>query len=78
MELLVLVIIFAALSSGFGAIVLYDLKDRKKTRDDFAKAGSDAKDLVKSIQDAHNGMAQQIIALQDKVTAQEMRIGLKK
>lgn len=79
MELLVCALIaIAAISGCFSGVVIYDLRDRKKSRDELADAGKATRETVAKIQEAHNSMAQQLIQLQDKVQAQELRIGLKK
>lgn len=78
MELLVSTLLALSCVTGcFIGIVIYDLKDRKNARAELEKAKADSVELVKSIHEAHNSMAQQILKLQDQVQAQEMR-GLKR
>ena len=78
MELLVALIVVITLVTGvFIGIIVYDLIDRKAAREEIKKAKVESVALVGSIQDAHNSMAQQIVAIQDRLQAQEMR-GMKK
>jgi len=78
MELVVAtLIVVSCIAGAFIGVVVYDLADRKRSRDDLAKAKQEVSDLVKSIHEAHNSMAQQIVKLQDQVQAQELR-GLKR
>jgi len=78
MELLVALIVVITLVTGvFIGIVVYDLIDRKAAKEEIKRASADSVELVKSIQDAHNSVAQQIVAIQDRLQAQEMR-GMKK
>jgi hypothetical protein len=79
MELLVSTFVVLALITGvFAGIVLYDLADRKSHKVETQKAKQEVIDLMKSIGDAHNSMAQQIIKMQEQVNAHEMKINLKR
>ncbi len=79
MELLVATfVVLSCITGVFSGIVLYDLADRKKAREESQRARQDCFDLVKTIQEAHNSMAQQIIKMQDQITGHEMKINLKR
>jgi hypothetical protein len=79
MELLfVISILFAGITGVFAGVVLYDLADRKSHKVETQKAKQEVIDLMKSIGDAHNSMAQQIIKMQEQVNAHEMKISLKR
>jgi uncharacterized membrane protein (DUF106 family) len=79
MELLFATFVVLALITGvFSGIVLYDLVDRKSHKAETQNAKQEVIDLMKSIGDAHNSMAQQIIKMQDQITGHEMKINLKR
>jgi uncharacterized membrane protein (DUF106 family) len=79
MELLVATfVVLACITGVFAGVVLYDLVDRKSHKVETQKAKQEVIDLMKSIGDAHNSMAQQIIKMQDQITGHEMKINLKR
>lgn len=79
MELLVATfVVLAAITGVFVGIVLYDLADRKNHKAETQKAKQEVIDLMKSVGDAHNSMAQQILKMQETLNAHEMKINLKR